>query len=124
MYAANAAGGKHPHPRHMGQDHGGGHGGGAVLAGSHQPGDVTAAGLGDSLAGLAQVLQLLRLQPYAQLSTQDGAGGGNGAVFPDDGLAGLGGLHILGIWHAVGNDGAFQGHHGLVFRQGGGYFIG
>ncbi|SCJ71419.1 Uncharacterised protein [uncultured Blautia sp.] len=39
-------------------------------------------------------------------------------MFPDDLLHVQGRLHILGIGHAVGDDGGFQCHHGTTLVQG------
>ena len=50
--AADAAGGEHLDAGHVGDDHGGGDGGGAVPLLRHQNGQVAAAGLGDACAGL------------------------------------------------------------------------
>ena len=118
MDAADAAGGEHGDARHMGDDHGGGDGGGAVPALSHQYGQVTAAGLGDSGAGLAQIIDLLGGQAGLQATLDDGDGGGHRTVFADDLLHVQGGLHVLGIGHTVGDDGGFQGNDGAALGQG------
>ena len=44
----------------------------------------------------------------------DGDGRGDRAAFADDALDLEGGLHVLGIGHAVGNDGGFERHDGLT----------
>ena len=116
--AADAARGEDLDARHVGDDHGGGNGGGSVLPLGHQDGEVPAAGLGHARARLAQVINLLVGEARLQAAAQDGDGGGDGSVLPDDGLHLQGGLHILGIGHAVGDDGGLQGHHGLSGGQG------
>ena len=117
MHAADAAGGEHLDTGHVGDDHGGGHGGGTVPALGHQNGQVTAAGLGDAGAGLAQVIDLSLGQAGLQAAADDGDGGGNGTIFADDLLHVQSGLHVLGIGHAVGDDGGFQSHHGAALVQ-------
>ena len=114
MNAADAAGGKDTDTGHVGDHHGGGNGGGAIAALSHQNGQVAAAGLGDGVAALAQIVDLLGGQTSLQAAADDGDGGGHGAVFADDLLHVQSGLHILGIGHAVGDDGALQSHHGTA----------
>ena len=98
----------------MGDHHGGGHGGGAIAALCHQNGQIPAAGLGDGVAALAQIVNLLGGQARLQAAADDGDGGGDGAVFADDLLHVQSSLHILGIGHAVGDDGALQSHHGTA----------
>ena len=115
--AADAAGGEHLNTGHVSDDHGGGHGGGAVPALSHQNGQVTAAGLGDGRAGLTQIVDLGFGQTGLQTAADDGDGGGNGTAFADDLLYVQSGLHVLGIGHAVGDDGGFQSHHGAALVQ-------
>ena len=121
--AADAAGGEYLDARHMGDNHGGGYGGGPVLPPGAQYGQIPAAGLGDGGARLAQVLDFLpgaaRLQPPAD----HGDGSGSRAVLPDDVLHRQGGLHILGVGHAVGDDGGLQGHHGLAGGKGLGHLV-
>ena len=117
MDTANAAGGEHLNPSHVGDDHGGGDGGSAVLALGYQNGQVTAAGLGHSGAGLAQIVDLGLGQTGLQAAADDGDGGGHRAVLADDLLHVQSGLHVLGIGHAVGDDGGFQSHHGAALVQ-------
>ena len=116
--AADAAGGEHLNTGHVSDDHGGGHGGGAVPALGHQNGQVTAAGLGDGRAGLAQIVDLGFGQTGLQTAANNGDGGGNGTVFADDLLHVQGSLHVLGIGHTVRDDGGFQSHHGTALLQG------
>ena len=116
--AADAAGGEHLNTGHVSDDHGGGHGGGAVPALGHQNGQVTAAGLGDGRAGLAQIVDLGFGQTGLQAAADDGDGGGYCAVFADDLLHVQGSLHVLGIGHTVRDDGGFQSHHGTALLQG------
>ena len=96
----------------MGDNHGSGDSGGAVPALRHQHGQIPTAGLGHGRAGLAQVVDLLGREAGLQPPADDGDGGGNGTVFADDLL------HVLGIGHAVGDDGGFQCHHGTTLVQG------
>ena len=118
VHAADAAGGEHGDPGHVGDNHGSGDSGGAVPALRHQHGQIPTAGLGHGRAGLAQVVDLLGREAGLQPPADDGDGGRGGAVFPDDLLHVQGRLHILGIGHAVGDDGGFQCHHGTTLVQG------
>ena len=118
VHAADAAGGEDLDARHVGDDHGGGDGGGSVPSLGHQDGEIPAAGLGHARAGLAEIVNLLGGEARLQAAAQDGDGGGDGPVLPDDGLHLQGGFHVLGIGHAVGDDGGFQGHHRLSGFQG------
>ena len=61
---------------------------------------------------------LLRAQAHLAFAVQQGDGGRNGAGFPHDGFHFQGRLHVFRIWHAVRNDGGFQGHYGPAFGQG------
>ena len=115
---SDAPGGEEFDPRHVGDHHGGGHGGGPVGPLGHQDGQVPAGGLGDLLPLLAQVLNLRRGEAGLQPPPQDGDGGGDSPVLADDLFHFQSGLHILGVGHAVGDDGGLQGHHRLAFRQG------
>ena len=117
MDAADAAGGEDADAGHVGDDHGGGHGGGPVRLPGHQGGQIPAAGLGNLPAGLAQILDLLPAETRFQAAADDGDGGGHGSVVADGLLHQKGGLHILGIGHAVGDDGALQSHHGAALGK-------
>ena len=117
VYAADAAGGKDLNPGHVGDHHGGGNGAGAVAALGHQHRQITAAGLRHSVAGTAQIVDLLGGQTGLQAALDDGDGGRHSAVFTDELLHVHSGLHILGIGHTVGDDGALQRHHGLALLQ-------
>ena len=118
VYAADAAGGEDLDARHVGDHHGGGHGGGAVLATGAQNGQVTAGGLGDGVALLAEVFDLLGGQAGLQTAADDGDGRGDRARVADDLLDLEGGLHVLRVGHAVGNDGGFERHDGLTGGKG------
>ena len=124
VYAADAPGGKDLDAGHVGDDHGSGDGGGAVLAAGHQHGQIPAAGLIDGVALLAQILDLLGGQTGLQTTAQNGDGGGHGAVLADDGFDLESGLHILRVGHAVGDDGGFQGDDRLAGGDGGGHLGG
>ena len=117
MDTADTAGGEHLDTGHVSDDHGGGHGGGTVPALGHQNGQVTAAGLGDGRAGLAQIVDLGFGQTGLQTAANNGDGGGNGTVFADDLFHVQGSLHVLRIGHTVGDDGGFQSHHGAALVQ-------
>ena len=117
MYAADSAGGKDLDPSHVGDHHGGGHGAGTVASLGHQHRQITAAGLWHSVAGTAQIVDLLGGQTGLQAALDDGDGGRHSAVFTDELLHVHSGLHILGIGHTVGDDGALQRHHGLALLQ-------
>ena len=117
MHAADAAGGEHLNACHVSDDHGGGDGGGTVLALGHQNGQVAAAGLGDGRAGLAQIVDLSLGQTGLQTAADDGDGGGHRAVFADDLLHVQRGLHILRVGHTVRDDGGLQRHHGAALVQ-------
>ena len=122
MHAADAAGGEDLDARHVGDHHGGGHGGGAVSPLGDQHSQVPAGSLGHGLALLAQVLDLVLGQAGLQAAAQNGDGGGDCAVGTDDLLDLEGSLHVLGVGHPVGDDGGFQRHDGLALGQGLGNF--
>ena len=122
MHAADAAGGKDLDARHGGDHHGGGDGAGTVHALGYQHGQVTAAGLGDGVAGLAQIVNFVSGKARLQAAADDGNGGGHGTAGADDLLHLQGRLLVLGIGHAVGDDGALQGHNRLTLVQGLLYF--
>ena len=122
MNTTDAAGGKDVDPGHMGDNHGGGHGGCAIGSSRHQSGKVPAAGFSHVPAGFAQVFDLLMAEARFQSAADYGNGGGNGAVFADGLLHKQRGLHVFGIRHAVGDDGALQRDDGLTLFQGGLYF--
>ena len=122
MHAADAAGGENGDACHVGDHHGGGDGGSAVLTPGAQQCQVPAGSLVNGLALLAEVFNFFRSQTGLQPTADDGDGGGNGAVFPDNPLHVQSGFHILGIGHTVGNDGGFQGNDGLALGNGGGNF--
>ena len=116
MDAADAAGGEDTDARQLRDHHGGGHGGGAGEALREVDGHVPAADLAHVL-GPAHELQLLAVEADLQLAADDGGGGGDGALGPDDLLHLVGELQVLGIGHAVGEDGGLQGHHGAALVQ-------
>ena len=118
MDAADASCGKDADARHVGDHHGSGHGAGTVLALSDEHRQVPAAGLGDGRTFLTEVLDLLRGEARLQPPADDGNGGGHGPVLPDQLLHRQGRLHVLGVGHPVGDDGGFQGHHGLAGGEG------
>mgnify|MGYP002690924152 CR=1 FL=1 len=66
------------------------------------------------LTGTAQIVDLLGGQTSLQAALDDGDGGRHSAVFTDELLHVHSGLHILGIGHTVGDDGALQSHHGTA----------
>ena len=76
----------------------------------------------DGPALFAEVFNLLRGQACLQAAADNGDGGRHGAVFPDNALHVQSSFHVLGIGHAVGNDGGFQGDNRLSLRNGLGYF--
>ena len=95
------------------------------MGGAAFPTDVKAfSALGHLLTLLAQVLDLLGAQAGLQAAAQDGDGRGHRAVVPDDLLHLQSGLYVLGIGHAVGDDGGLQSHHRLTGRNSSGYFRG
>ena len=122
MHAADAAGGEDLDASHVGDHHGGGHGGGAVSPLGDQHSQVPAGSLGHGLALLAQVLDLVLGQAGLQAAAQNGDGSGDCAVGTDDLLDLEGGLHVLGVGHPVGDDGGFQGYDGLALGHGLGNF--
>ena len=117
VHAADAASGEHLNACHVSDDHGGGDGGGTVLALGYQNGQVAAAGLGNSGAGLAEIVDLSLGQTGLQTAADDGDGGGHRAVFADDLLHVQRGLHILRVGHTVRDNGGFQSHHGAALVQ-------
>ena len=122
MHTADAAGGKNLDTGHMGNDHGGGNGGCAVLAPGAQHSQIAAGCLVDCLTLLAEVLNLLGGKAGLQAAADDGNGGRNSTLLPDDGFHSQRGLHVLRIGHTVGNDGGFQCHNGLALCDGSGDF--
>ena len=118
VHTADTAGGEYGDPRHVGDDHGGGDGGGAVPTLCHQHRQIPAAGLGNGGAGLAQVVDFLRAQARFQPAADDRDGGGDRTVVPNNLLHVQRCLHILGIGHAVGDDGGLQSHHRAALIQG------
>ena len=118
MDTADAAGGEDTDACQRGADHGSGYGGGTVLTAHQQYGQIAAAGLGHRQALFAQVFDLFRRAADSDLSLDDGNGGGHSTVFTDDLFHVQRGLHILGIGHAVGDDGGFQGHNRFAGSQG------
>ena len=90
----------------------------AVFAAGAQDSQIAAGGLGDGGALLAEVLDLLCGQTGLQTAADDGDGRGDGAVLADDALDLQGGLHILRIGHAVGDDGGLQSDDGLTGGNG------
>ena len=121
MYAADAAGGENLDAGHVGNNHGGGNGGSPVLTPGAQYGQIPAGGLGNGLALLAEVLNLLGGKASLQTAADDGDGGRHGTVVPDNLLHSQSGFHVLGIGHTVGDDGGLQSHHRLTGSQRFGY---
>ena len=101
MNAAYAARGKDADARQCGADHGGGHGGGAILAAGEQDRQVTAAGLGHRQALFAQMLDLFMGAAHGDLALNDGNRRGYRAVFTHDPLHVQGSFHILRVGHAM-----------------------
>ena len=118
VYAADAAGGEDLDTGHGSDHHGGGDGAGAVHSLGHQHRQVTTAGLGHSMAGLAQIVDLVRGEASLQPPADDGDGGRHGAAVTDDLLHLQSSLGILRIGHTVGNNGALQSYNGLTLVQG------
>ena len=118
VHAADAAGGEHTDARHVGDHHRGGDGARAVLALRDEHGQVAAGSLRDARAGAAEVVDLFLGKARLEPSADDGDGRGDRAAFADDALDLEGGLHVLGIGHAVGNDGGFERHDGLTGGKG------
>ncbi|MPN34782.1 hypothetical protein SDC9_182276 [bioreactor metagenome] len=122
MHAADAAGCKDGDAREVGDDHGGGNSARSVPTLRHQNRQIPAAGLGNGVAGPAQIVDLLPGKTRLQAALDNGNGGGNGPVIPDDFLHVQRRIHVLGIGHAVGNDGGFQRHDGFARIQRGAHF--
>ena len=76
-------------------------------------GHVGARQFGDAL-GLTQRLQLISFQPYVQLAVDHGNGGRGGACVADVLFHLCRNFDVLGVGHAVGDDGAFQCHDGAA----------
>ena len=117
MHAANAAGGEEADAGHVGNDHGCGNGGSAVLTPGAQHGQVPAGSLVNGAALLAEVLDLLSGQTGLQAAADDGDGSRHSTVLADDLLNVQSGFHVLGVGHTVGDDGGFQGNNGLAVGQ-------
>ena len=118
VHTADAAGGEDADAGKVGDNHGGGDGGGAVRTAGHQRRQVAAAGLGDAAAGFAEVFDLVTAEACLEAAADHGDRGGHGAVGADRLLDQQGGLDVFGIRHAVGNDRALQGNDGLPLLQG------
>ena len=118
VHTADAAGGEHANARHVGDHHRGGDGARAVLALRDEHGQVAAGSLRDARAGAAEVVDLFLGKTGLQAAADDGDGRGDRAGLADDALDLEGGLHVLGIGHAVGNDGGFERHDGLTGGKG------
>ena len=114
VHAADAAGGKNADACHVGDHHGGGDGGGTVCLAGDEGCDITAAGLGNISAGLAEIFDLVLGQTRFQSAAYDGDGGGDCTVFTDGLLDEQSGLHIARVGHTVRNDGAFKSNNGLA----------
>ena len=118
VHAADAAGGEHADARHVGDHHRGGDGASAVLALRDEHRQVAAGSLRDARAGAAEVVDLILGKARLEAAADDGDGRGHGARLTDDALDLERGLHVLGIGHAVGNDGGFERHDGLTGGKG------
>lgn len=73
--------------------------------------------LADREAGLAHIGDLIAVHADDDLPVDDADGRGDDALFPDDPVHLEGGLDVLRVGHAVGDDGAFQRHHRPVFGK-------
>ena len=118
VHTADAAGGEHADARHVGDHHRGGDGARAVLALRDEHGQVAAGSLRDARAGAAEVVDLFLGKARLEPAADDGDGRGHGAGLTDDALDLERGLNVLGIGHAVGNDGGFERHDGLTGSKG------
>ena len=117
VYAADAAGGKDLDAGHGGDHHRRGDGRRAVHALGDEDSQIAAAGLGHARTGLAQIVDLLGGEARLQTALDDGDGGGHGAVVADDLLHVQRRLHVLGIGHAVGDDGTLQRDNGAALVE-------
>ena len=117
VYAADAAGGEDLDASHVGDYHGGGDGGSAVNSACDERGQVAAAGLGDIVSGLAEVLYFLIGESRFEAAADNGDGRGDCAVFTYGLFDEHSGLNILRVRHTVGNDGALQRDDGLAGIQ-------
>ena len=117
MYAADAAGGEDLDAGHVGDYHSGGDGGSAVNSAGDERGQVAAAGLGDIVSGLAEVLYFLIGESRLEAAADNGDGRGDCSVFTYGLFDEHCGLNILRVRHTVGNDGALQRDDGLAGVQ-------
>ena len=109
----------------IGKDHGGGHGGGTGFAHGKGNGQVAAAQLGHLIVLVFTHQQQLFLgQAGLHAAVDHSHGGGNSAQITNDLFNALGKLVVLGIGHAVAQNGAFQCHNGLTGGNGLGDFGG
>ena len=109
MHAADATGGEDFDARKIGGDHGGGDGGGTCPARGDADGHIGARQFGHVL-GLGQIAQLVIVQTDVQRAADHGDGGGNGPCVADVLFDLPRHFEVLRIGHAMGDDGAFQGH--------------
>ena len=101
----------------MGDNHRGSYRRGAIGATGDQDGQVAARGFGDVLAFLAQHVNLIRRQTRFQPSANDSDGGRDSASLTDCLFHAKSGFDILGIGHAVRDDGGFQCDNRLIGHQ-------
>ena len=117
MHAADAAGSEDLDAGHGSNDHRGGDCGGAVLAPGDEYGQVAARGLGHSLSFVAQILNFFGGATSLEFAADDSDGGGCSTIVTDGLLDTQCRFHILGIRHAVGDDGGFKGDHGAALVE-------
>ena len=107
-----------PDACHVGDVHGGGHGGGSVaLLGQHQR-QVAAAGLAALVAQLRQLLEAGVVQSHADHPVEDGDGGRHRAIGPRHLFHLARGVVVLRVGHTVADDGRLQRHHRAALVEG------
>ena len=114
MNAADAAGCKDADTGHVRDYHGCSDGGRAVLTCGDERCKVAAARLCDVASGLAKVFDLLMAQTGLEPAADDGDGRGDSAVVAYGLLNKKRCLNVLGIWHAVGDNGALKRNDGFA----------
>jgi hypothetical protein len=114
VHAADTPGREHPDAGHRGENHRCCHGRRAVCATADDKRDVATAGLDNGRPTLAQATDLRVVKTDLQPPTEDGDGRRNRAALANRALNPAGGFDVLGIRHAVGDDGRLEGNDGFA----------
>ena len=99
----------------MRDDHGGGNGGCTVFASCAKNSKVATGSFVDSLAFFAEIFDFFRGKTRFKASADNCNGCGNSTVFTDDLFNFKSGFNVLGVRHAVADDGGFKSNNGFAF---------